>query len=82
MSKEIKLKVLDEFLCNFFKIEKKHLSKINYNKSDFWDSLSHMNLIGEIEKKYKVKLGYKEMINMTNYKNIIQIIKKLKKSNK
>jgi acyl carrier protein len=79
MSKEIKLKVLDKFLCNFFKIKKKHLSKINYNKSDFWDSLSHMNLIGEIEKRYKVKLGYKEMINMTNYKNIIQILKKLKK---
>ena len=38
-----------------------------------------MNLIGEIEKRYKVKLGYKEMINMTNYKNIIQILKKLKK---
>lgn len=79
MSKEIELKVLDEFLCNFFKIEKKNLSKINYNKSDFWDSLSHMNLIVEIEKKYKVKLGYKEMTKMTNYKNITKIIKKLKK---
>jgi len=79
LSKEIELKVLDEFLCNFFKIEKKNLSKINYNKSDFWDSLSHMNLIVEIEKKYKVKLGYKEMTKMTNYKNITKIIKKLKK---
>ena len=79
MSKNNSLKDLDEFLCNFFKIEKKNLNKINYNKSDFWDSLSHMNLIGEIEKKYKVKLGYKEMIKMTNYKNITQILKKLKK---
>lgn len=79
MSKDNSLKDLDEFLCNFFKIEKKNLSKINYNKSDFWDSLSHMNLIGEIEKKYKVKLGYKDMIKMTNYKNITQILKKLKK---
>ena len=79
MSKDNSLKDLDEFLCNFFKIEKKNLSKINYSKSDFWDSLSHMNLIGEIEKKYKVKLGYKDMIKMTNYKNITQILKKLKK---
>ena len=79
MSKDNSLKDLDEFLCNFFKIEKKNLSKINYSKSDFWDSLSHMNLIGEIEKKYKVKLGHKDMIKMTNYKNITQILKKLKK---
>lgn len=79
MSKDISLKDLDEFLCNFFKIEKKNLNKINYSKSDFWDSLSHMNLIGEIEKKYKVKLVYKDMIKMTNYKNITQILKKLKK---
>ena len=41
-----------------------------------------MNLIGEIEKKYKVKLGYKDMIKMTNYKNITQILKKLKKLKK
>jgi acyl carrier protein len=79
MSKEIKIKELDKLLCFFFKIETKQLNKINYNKSDFWDSLSHMNLIVEIEKKYNIKLGYKEMIKMTNYKNIIQIIKKIKK---
>jgi C-terminal processing protease CtpA/Prc len=36
-SKEIKIKELDNFLCVFFKIEKKQLSKISYNKSEFWD---------------------------------------------
>ena len=76
MSKEIKIKELDNFLCVFFKIEKKQLTKISYNKSEFWDSLSHMNLISEIEKKFKLKLSYKDMIKMNNYKNIFQIIKK------
>lgn len=79
MSKDSNPKDLEEFLCSFFKIEKKQLNKISYNKSEFWDSLSHMNLISEIEKKYKVKLNYKEMIKMTNYKNIVQIIKKIQK---
>ena len=38
-----------------------------------------MNLISEIENNYNLKLNYKDIIQMTNLKNIKKIIQKLKK---
>jgi acyl carrier protein len=77
--KKNKILNIEEFLSNFFKIDKKKLNNINYNKSEFWDSLKHMNLISEIENNYNLKLNYKDIIQMTNLKNIKKIIQKLKK---
>ena len=48
----------------------------NYEESEVWDSLKHMELIVEFEKQFSVEFDENEMIEMTSLKNIVGIMKK------
>lgn len=39
-----------------------------------WDSLSHLNLIGEIESHFKIKFKLKELITMQSVGDMVRII--------
>jgi acyl carrier protein len=39
-----------------------------------WDSLGHLNLISEIEKTFKVKITMDEVMEMTTYAKVKEIV--------
>ena len=47
---------LRKFLINFFKLKKNFKGSISVESIENWDSLSHLELIIALEKKFKVKV--------------------------
>ena len=62
---------LEEILKKVFKIEKINLESSIYDISE-WDSLAHVQLISMIEKEFKIKIKFNDVMIMTS----IPIIKK------
>ena len=62
---------LEEILKKVFKIEKINLEDSIENISE-WDSLTHVQLITAIEKEFKIKIKFDDVMIMTS----IPIIKK------
>lgn len=48
-------------------------NKLSYIKSDKWDSLNHMKLVAEIEKKFKVQFLMKDVIDMSTFQKTLKI---------
>ena len=49
---------------------------LSYIKSDNWDSLNHMKLVAQIEKKFKIQLLMKDVIDMSTFSKTLKIINK------
>ena len=49
---------------------------------DSWDSLTHIKLLLEIEKKMKIKFSMKEISEINSFNKIVSKIKKIKKIDK
>lgn len=47
---------------------------LNAEKVDQWDSLTHLNMIAEVEKHFGVKFKLKELIGMKNVGDMIDLI--------
>ena len=74
--KNITLEVKKIF-AKALKIPAKEVSNnLSYVKSEKWDSVNHMGLVAEIEKKYKIQLKMKDIIAMETFAKSISIIKK------
>ena len=54
--------------------------QINTNSTiesvDNWDSLSQLTLIAGLEKEFNIKLSPEEMMRMTGFNKVIEILKK------
>ncbi len=57
-------------------------NKLSYVKSDKWDSLNHMKMISQIEKKYKIQFLMKDVIAMETFAKAIKITEKYIKKSK
>ena len=68
-------------LKTIFKKEKipKKITNLKYGDFKSWDSLSHLNLLLTIEKKFKIKFALKEMYELRSVKEIIKLIEKKQK---
>lgn len=47
---------------------------LNAEKVDQWDSLTHLNMIAEVEKHFGIKFKLKELIGMKNVGDMIDLI--------
>ena len=70
MKKEIVIKNLDKIFIKIFKIKKGQLDELSINSFYKWDSLVHIKLILEIEKKLDVVISNSSRINLTSYTKI------------
>ena len=68
----------DNSFIETFSIEKKILSDLEYNAITEWDSIGHMTLIGELEKKFNISIETDDIIDFSSYKKGIEILKKYK----
>ena len=51
-------------------------SGLSYIKSDKWDSLNHMKMVAQIEKKFKIQFLMKDVIAMETFPKALKIINK------
>ena len=74
--------IIDSLSEVFLTVFGRKMSEINFTMSNTaeWDSLRHIALIMEIEKKFDIQIDYLDIIEMVSVKNIIAIIKKYKNS--
>ena len=49
-------------------------SKMTAQDIDNWDSLTHMLLISKIEEEFEIKFKLKELNNLNNVGNLVEII--------
>ena len=60
----------------------KKIDNLKMSNYDSWDSLTHIKLLLEIEKKMKIKFSMKEISEINSFNKIVSKIKKIKKIDK
>lgn len=59
-----------------FKKKVKNIQNLKIGSFNNWDSIAHLNLILNIEKKYKLRFTIEEITKMNSVKEIIKTLKK------
>ena len=60
----------------FFKNESIHLTeKTTAEDIENWDSITHLNLINEIENQFGISFSFEEILKMKNIGELIEIIR-------
>ena len=66
---------IQKLMRNFFKNDALTISMpTSANDIDDWDSLNHMNLISEIEKKFNVQFEFFEIMDFENIGELVNSI--------
>lgn len=71
---QIKSDLKDIFEEVFATPEIEITDELNAEKVDKWDSLTHLNMISEVEAFYSIKFKLKELIGMKNVGDMIDLI--------
>jgi acyl carrier protein len=75
---------MDNYLLNrlqavfrtFFKNESIHLTNsTTADDIENWDSITHLNLINEIENQFRISFSFEEILKMKNIGELIEIIR-------
>ena len=70
---------LKRIIANILNIPEDQISEdLSIYNTDSWDSLSHMELIADIETEYSIHLSGEDIVEMIDVKSIIKIISKYK----
>ena len=77
-----KKKTLLKIFEGTFKVKNIKTKNLQYEKILSWDSLSHMQLIGKIETKFKLKINEVDVTKITSYDVALKIINKNDKLSK
>ena len=70
-SQEVKIKVQNIFE-KIFKKKINEFEKLEFNKTKYWDSLKHIQLIISLEKEFNIKITTSYVEKLTSYKKIIK----------
>jgi acyl carrier protein len=70
-SQEVKIKVQNIFE-KIFKKKINEFEKLEFNKTKYWDSLKHIQLIISLEKEFNIKITTSDVEKLTSYKKIIK----------
>ena len=78
MKKHIRIKEkIRKLIVKQFKLKKNQLQKnLSADNIDKWDSLGHLSLITNIEKKLEISFSQEEIVKMLNEKEIYSTILK------
>jgi len=66
--------ILKEIFKDILKINNSEINSIDQNKSKNWDSVNHMNLILEIERRFDIILDENDVIKIKDYKSCHKLI--------
>ena len=69
------IKDIRQILSNILQIDINDISDdTSINEVDKWDSLNHLKISIEIEKKFKIKFSPSEIETIINYKKILNLV--------
>lgn len=75
MNRGERLKEIQQLFRDVFKNQAIEISEItSMDDVDEWDSLSHVLLIDTIEKRFEIKFELRDMLDIENVGNIIELI--------
>lgn len=57
-------------------VDECQLMELEYQSIDAWDSVGHMNLIGELEDTFEIEMETDDVIAFSSYKKGIEILAK------
>ena len=80
MSKNIKNKLkYEKVFKKTFGLKDKDLKKdIKYNTIKEWDSVGHMNMIGELENSFNISMEMDDIIDFSSYKRELNYSRNIK----
>lgn len=68
---------LEEILCEVFRLKKDELTdSLTMTDVEYWDSLTHMDLITSIEEGFNIQLSMDEIMDMKDIASIKTIVLK------
>ena len=70
IKKEVKIIFVSVLKNNNFEIS----DELTANDVDGWDSLSHMVIVTEVEKKFDIKFKLKDLNKLNNIGNLIDLV--------
>jgi len=70
---------LENIFCEFLRIPKEEIGdEISLEEESKWDSVTHIKMISEIEKKFKITFDIEELVSIDNLGEIKKrVLKKL-----
>lgn len=69
------LKMLNKIFCRVLKKEEIILTEdTTAHDVDGWDSLTNMTLLGEVEKVFKIRFTFREMLKLKNVGDLCRAI--------
>ena len=66
----------DKTFMEALEIGEEGLEDLEYQSIPSWDSVGHMNLVGELEDAFDIELETDDVIAFSSYKKGIEILKK------
>ncbi len=50
---------------------------LEYRRETRWDSVAHLQLIVELEQEFGVTIGNEDVLRMTSYRDILDVLRRL-----
>lgn len=75
------MKNIDKYQNAFidaFGVKKNDLKKLKYQDVQSWDSVGHMNLIMDLEEKFKIEMDIDDITDLSSFTKGKEILKKYK----
>ena len=70
------LKKYNAAFIEVFDCDESAVQELKYQGIDEWDSVGHMTLIGELEDAFDIEMETDDIIDFSDYKKGIEILKK------
>lgn len=70
------LEKYDKLFLNAFKVKPEELPTLKYQGIPLWDSLGHMDLMGEIEEAFKISISTVDVLDFSSYEKGKEILAK------
>ena len=71
-------KIYEDAFIKTFGIKKTILKKLKYKSINQWDSVGHMNLMGVLEKYFKIEMDMDDIVDFSSFEKGKKILRKYK----
>lgn len=70
------LEKYDQLFLRAFRVKPEDLPTLKYRGIPLWDSLGHMDLMGDLEEAFQISLGTADVLDFSSYEKGKEILAK------
>nr|WP_317326108.1 acyl carrier protein [uncultured Flavonifractor sp.] len=70
------LEKYDQLFLTAFRVKPEDLPTLKYRGIPLWDSLGHMDLMGDMEEAFKISIGTADVLDFSSYEKGKEILAK------